>query len=274
MVSILFKGNLGNNLFQYSIGRIIAEELGYNLRVEGIGGIPGFPKTYDNIGGKEFDSPLEVHGPWQDIDLNGAINNKSDRHIRVHGHFEKYDYYKPYKDRIKQWLVLDEKFTNDYDLDDDTLVVHMRLFGDDYNYKIHSPYYDRCIQRAGCSKVLICTDQPENPVLDHFKNEYGAEICNQHPPAVDLGIVEDGRTHSTHTGALRDFRVMLESKKLVMSRSTFSWWAGWLSKADEVYFPDSNTGLWGKTDPRPHMNINLDVDDEERYIYVPCDKEI
>lgn len=266
MVIVSFKGNLGNNLFQYSIGRIIAEELGYNLQTPGI---PGFPQTYVNIvDRKSFSNPTETHGPWQDIDLQGILRNRNDRRIIIHGHFEKYEYYKPYKERIKKWLLMDERISNDYDLDDNSLVVHLRLFGDDYNYQLPISYYHDCIKKSGCRKIYICTDVPTDTRLEQFKKEYNAIICNQYPPLIDLGIVEDNRSHSTITSSVRDFKVLSSAKNIVMSRSTFSWWAAWLSNASKIYFPKSDQGLWGKHDPRPHMNINLDIDDEERFIDV------
>jgi len=277
MVSVLLKGNLGNNLFQYSIGRIIAEELGYNLQTPRITegptpdyqnqGIPGFPQTYKGIGGKEFSSPVETCGWWQDIDIQSIINNKSDRRINIDGHFEKYEYYKPYKDRIKKWLTLDDKITNEYVLDDESLVVHLRLFGNDYNYMLPLSYYHDCIKKSGCSKIYLCTDVPKDARLERFKNEYGAIICNQFSAPIDSQVIEDNRTHSSVASGLRDFKVLISAKNIVMSRSTFSWWAAWISDAKKIYFPKSDQGLWGKNDPRLHMNINLDID-EERIINV------
>ena len=42
MVKVRYKARLGNNLFQYCLGRILANELGFVLQADPI---PGFPNT-------------------------------------------------------------------------------------------------------------------------------------------------------------------------------------------------------------------------------------
>ena len=44
MIDVKYNGGLGNNLFQYCFGRILAERLGYALAAPPI---PGFAGTYD-----------------------------------------------------------------------------------------------------------------------------------------------------------------------------------------------------------------------------------
>ena len=69
---------------------------------------------------------------------------------------------------------------------------------------------------------------------------------------------------------LTDFRSLKSFKKIIISQSTFSWWAAFLSDADEVFFPLPEKGTarlineW--SDGRP--DIDLVVSDEERYKYI------
>lgn len=43
------------------------------------------------------------------------------------------------------------------------------------------------------------------------------------------------RAHEIQTSTLKeDFKTLCEAKRLVISNSTFSWWAGWISEADVV----------------------------------------
>ena len=42
MIEVRYKGRLGNNLFQYCLGRILSEALGFALQANAI---PGFPGT-------------------------------------------------------------------------------------------------------------------------------------------------------------------------------------------------------------------------------------
>ena len=46
MIHVEYGGRLGNNLFQYCFGRILATELGYKLEAPRINGFQG---TWDNV---------------------------------------------------------------------------------------------------------------------------------------------------------------------------------------------------------------------------------
>jgi len=57
MIKVNYDGNLGNNLFQYCFGRILAEELGYQLVANSI---PGFPRTFDEISGFNYQDRQQI----------------------------------------------------------------------------------------------------------------------------------------------------------------------------------------------------------------------
>ncbi len=98
--------------------------------------------------------------------------------------------------------------------------------------------------------------------MDIFKTKYNTVICNQDVITYDFPyITERFKTNIAQT--LRDFRVMLSAKKIVISQSTFYWWGVWLSDANEVYYPICNTGFWNG-----QMDINLKVNDEDLYIFI------
>ncbi len=64
---------------------------------------------------------------------------------------------------------------------------------------------------------------------------------------------------------LEDFKFIMSANKICLSDSNFSWWAAFLSNAEEIYFPMSIKSHWMGT---VWQDINLRVDDENRYIYV------
>ena len=55
---------------------------------------------------------------------------------------------------------------------------------------------------------------------------------------------------------IQDFTYLTSAKKIILSRSSFSFWVGFLSEAEEIYSPNPDKGLWadGRQD--------LFVDDE------------
>ena len=128
-VTVLFLGRLGNNLFQYALGRIIAEQLGLELvcrrlvapgssgnpgglDINGPGDLTGNSAAFANaplhLPGLSIAEPREDHvlragHPWngQDIDLAAILADPSPRHIRLAGYFQRFDYYAPYADQIR-----------------------------------------------------------------------------------------------------------------------------------------------------------------------------
>ena len=71
MVTVNFKGRLGNNMFQYCLGRILAEALGYKLNSPVI---EGFVGTYDKID-RIMPSNYSIHLEGHVVDLNAVINH-------------------------------------------------------------------------------------------------------------------------------------------------------------------------------------------------------
>lgn len=45
MIEVRYRNRLGNNLFQYALGRILAEEKGYALKAAPIAGFPQHAAT-------------------------------------------------------------------------------------------------------------------------------------------------------------------------------------------------------------------------------------
>ena len=63
-------------------------------------------------------------------------------------------------------------------------------------------------------------------------------------------------------GAVHDFSVIAKSRHIVMAVSTFSWLAGWLSRADRVVMP-----LSGFMNPFQYANVDLMPAGDPRFTY-------
>ena len=55
MISVNYAGRLGNNIFQYCFGRILAEELGYMMNKN----LSEFEYAKE-VNGSNFSSPIEI----------------------------------------------------------------------------------------------------------------------------------------------------------------------------------------------------------------------
>ena len=248
MVEVRYVAQLGNKLFQYCLGRIIAEKLGFKLKADPIN---GFPNTGKNIDGHNWSSyPTQIL-EGQQVDLQAILEDRTKRKIILEGFFQRYEYYRDYKNIIRNdWLLTDINIPDQIDPND--VVIHVRR-GDylNHGYALPLSYYESALKKIKYNRVFIVTDEPSDPFLSRFK-PYNAII---------------------HKGSmLEDFKFIMLFKKIILPESTFSWWAAFLSGAEEICSPVALYGRWFAKQPGPYGRINLKVDDENRYIHVECNE--
>ena len=243
MISTNLTGNLGNHLWQYAVCRTIAEKLGYEW------GINPSP-SHDYFGGKsqmtfmnvDFGKPVagithEFHETWKTIrhvdEVNITMLNESLYHIGDNtimlGHkgakggiYQSEDYIIDRKSDIEKWFEIKADAKANYDnilrdkgviLDNDTCVINFR--GGEYrsipNVLVRREYWknaiDYMLTRNPRMKFLLITD--DVPCANSFMP---FPIQAMH---VDVGF---------------DYYVVNQAKWLIISNSTFGWWAAWLNK--------------------------------------------
>jgi hypothetical protein len=239
---------LGNRLFQYSLGRIIAETLGFRLSAAPIAGFPG---TRQVVAGKDFsDAPVQQLG-GQKIELPGVLRDTTPRRIVLHGYFQRYEYYQPFKDSIrKSWLV--PEFRPASLRPTGEIALNIRR-GDYIQMGWATPFkfFRDVLESVRHERVCIVTDEPADPFFKRFR-----------PYAPVL----------FHEGPLEDFAMLLSFRRMVITQSTFSWWAAFLSEAEDVLVPVSSNSVWsGHTRHFDvDMRIDLGVFDEPRFRMIPA----
>lgn len=129
-------------------------------------------------------------------------------------------------------------------------------------------YFQIVLNQLQFSRLFITSDEPFHPLTREFDDFDPIRVRNDNP--------------------LKTMALVRQFKRIAISESTFSWWAAYLSDAEEIYFPISTTGLWGINDAwdiasaswRPSNELNVrDRDlymrvDEDRYRYVHQDSGI
>ena len=256
MVEVVYNGQAGNNFFQYFLGRCIAQEKGYALTYSyGIkqpntvnieneilcfNGIK-LPKY---VGGTTILNPIKKFNKhifdWSEIKNN-------DSYIILNGYFQNYNLYKNHKEFIKNEIyshndifnILDKPHKND-------IVLHLRL----KNYPSITPlkYYSDILEKENYKNAWIITDVPSHSYIKILKEKYRCKVKN--------------------LSSEKGFLFLTNATKIIMSQSTFSWWAAFISKAQIIYFPtinNDNNALWHTI---PKRNIDLFVNDEKRYIKI------
>ncbi|MCX5713944.1 MAG: exostosin family protein [Candidatus Omnitrophica bacterium] len=247
MVEIIYEGRLGNRLFQYCFGRILAENLGLKLKASHI---EGFPNTQKEVGGFDYSDYPSCVLSGHKVNLRSILQDKTKRKIILKdGFFQRYEYYKEFKDTIRlNWLNTFSPQIRQANTQD--IVLHIRRT--DYVNRGHDQpfsYFDEALSLARFERVFICTDGPHDPFMKLFK-KYNPVIFHNEFSALD------------------DFWFIMSFKKIVLSASSFSWWAGFLSNATEIYFPVPKIGPWCSPD------VDLRIDDEDRYIFIKCKEDI
>ena len=261
-ISTKFVGQIGNNLCQFVIGKLLADKTGLQYRA------PRYfvdkrrrPVTWSQ-------SPLLVPegaagrvatGRPQDIYANHWIDLDGidpDRPVNIHyGYFQRYELMKPYKERIRtEWLKLRTSFL---DTDDDAVYVHVRRT----DYVNRPPHMGHSIDEYGsclnefpdAKRIVVVTDGPNDPFISEFGRFGKPWEINLKPWDVD-------------------WLTLMSCRSMVMSQSTFSWWAAFLGRAEKIVcpmFPGTfwhsgmeSHGITGQEFP------NLCVDDEpDRWIW-------
>ena len=224
MISVRYKGRLGNNLFQYSLGRILATLKGYHLHAKPI---DGFPETNRVIAGRRVTTDvltLGGQGHQHRIDLEGAIKHSGG--IYLDGYFQVYEYYRRFARRIRDvWLKVDDPFEPQ---DARDAVIHIRRgdYTDRPTREVPAAYYHTAIQQLAARRIYIVSD-------GNFSQDSYFRQFDQYHPRMAAG------------NAWNDFRLIMSFSKIVISPSSFSWWAAFLSQAKDILMPSAGwTGMW------------------------------
>jgi hypothetical protein len=246
-VNVLFRGRLGNNLFQYALGRILAENLGLALdcryvaplvpeaskylklagpsRLDELLGY--FPGVALRLAGIEAADPAQsfvvAQGkPWtgQKIDFAAILADRSPRRIDLHGYFQRFEYFDGRESDIRRWFAL-APIATAFDVTRRDVLINIRrgldfgLFG----WILPLSYYDRALASvADVGQVYICGTGINDGVREHFKRL--RPIYFQGTP-------------------VEHFSFMTRFSTVVLSNSTFAWWAAYLSNAESVYAPSA-----------------------------------
>lgn len=257
MIECKLGGRMGNQLFQYSVCRIIAEKNGYNFYVP-------------RLGDPSICASTEGHHLLNFFpDLNLGINDgcikykfsedhtsqKYDPNILdlpdftlISGFFQTDKYYEGYENRVRSWFkikgdqitdsILDKYDVNEY------CFIHLR--GSDYKNHTHW-FLDRNYYQLAMNKILekynikfliitddILTAKEWFPDIDAISNEM-----------------------------MVDFKLIYYSKYCIISNSTFSWWPAWLSDKKIIIAPDN----WLNHN-RPEMGFYPVDMRTNRFIYI------
>lgn len=244
MITINYKGGFGNTLFQYALARIISEDYGHSIlhnkpnRVSNnCAGVQGdrFDWSHINNNGsiKFFKNTINYNGTDVKIRKNNIgiddsnffnfrtiCENHNDKNIFLDGWLQNYDVYKDSINSIRKWFQTNE----DDRQDNDTLTIHVRL--GDFIIDTGAQYCGRGILTYKFYKNFIANNFKKINVVTHTINH---EIIKNLANNFDCKII-------CSNNFFDDFLFLTKSSNLLVSHSTFAWWAAILCN-NTVYYP-------------------------------------
>jgi hypothetical protein len=210
MVKVSYLGGLGNNLWQYTAGRILAEKLGSAFDAPPI---PDIPNLETKLNGKRhWLRRLTIQGHFIPDDCHGKL-------VKIKSGLERYENIAGRQRDIKRWIEIPKKSL--YAISKQDLVISIRRGWNNYPVEENCPtfeYYYELLAKFNYSKLFICTDSPEDKFFENFRDNFK-----------NLEIVKGDR--------IIQLNVLLSAERLIMAPSTFSFWGGYLGSASAIYWP-------------------------------------
>lgn len=241
MIFIKLQGRLGNNLFQYAL--LIALKRQYKIPVFVYGWDPGFQKYFKKI--YFWDSsylrkiihrllPYLKYSFLKQVDFQpiDEIKEKITDPIILEGYFQSIYFFENYISEIRDKFVIKSRFIKDFNqkygrlfFENKILAIHCRLgdyinWGNDSlggkNLTLPIDYYKNAIKEIKdieTYKIVVVTDE----IIT------AKEKLNFLEHAEFISDIE-----------INDFQLMLNADAVIISNSTFSWWAAYLNKKSNI----------------------------------------
>ena len=223
------KGRFGNQLFQYWICRLIADNLKRPLYLHMCSGDPFmltmFPNLkYDMLVNEGLYIPVDRPPNFDWVSwANDVYNASYHEEIHVNTYAESYELVSKYEDIIRHYYYSPRFLDNP----DKTISIHVRL-GDlaDHNAGVEGYLYF-CVETAKSIRetdpnvgITIVSEEPSHSYTQKLINMLLE--CTANVMIMPATSIED------------DFVTLRNSKYIIMQNSTFSWWAGFLANKDKT----------------------------------------
>jgi len=215
----------GNNLFQYAFSSVLSKLSGIAFAADAI---PGFPGTVGQIGGTTLgDKAFEIRGQACDIALDKLATLAQTTDISLDGYFQSIHYYENHKKWLCKLLAPEEgNYEKSQEKD---VALHLRI-GDFFHHRrlVRGAHYPvigihRLLRSIDFETCLIATDSPNDPMVKALEKEFPCKVL--------------------HGSVMDDYRTLYHAKRLIISPSTFGWWAAWSGRSKQIFCP-FNIGYW------------------------------
>jgi len=259
-IEVRYQGQLGNQFFQYCIGKILADKTGQQYMPRNWLNKARQPLRWNmsqyviplpTTGEKNGAGPIQINCMHY-FDMSRITRGAA---VNARGYFQRYELLRDYKDKIRgQWLKLRAPLPA---TDPEAVYVHVRRT--DYVGEHLNPdkqcqattleEYAACLKKFPDAKRMVI-------VSDNYEDDMLAKVAG-------LGLPT---TYARGTWD-KDFLTLAAARWVIISQSTYSWWAAFLGKAEKVVCPVFPQTYWGRGvglhgHAAGNDHPNLFVDDE------------
>lgn len=264
MIHVKLTNGFGNNLFQYTAAKVLAEF--HNTGVVAIPVVDNYYAINDlKMIGVNFATKQKPKDLLEANDKNyiSFFDKKfNDCNILLSGYFEDYRYYYKMRNKIKSWFPpLNKENNND-------LVVHMRtgdrlFMKNEFYMKPTAKDYLSAVEKFDFNKMHIVTDMPKWDYItkEELKNmNFHVNIPSDQSVPIEESVeyfnsfVEGFSKYNPiikKRTIYEDFSFIRNSDNILFEHGTLSWWAAFLSEAKKV-------GVYGPWRPwKGQSNKNL-----------------
>jgi hypothetical protein len=272
MIKIKYHGKLGNSLLQYGFAKILSLELGQYLPPHKIDFIPYTNQEF-NFGNKnEWDNSIIVlkgQNKYSVDKIKIEMEKNGIRNIFLRDSCANYSNFLKYKRQIREeWFLINQPYNKENlrnnksffvrsnetmiphsveKIEDNDMVVNVRLGDIETKHRdrlLDIEYFKIILNNVKYNRLFIAAEDTNSLLLRPF---------DQYSP---IYFVQNHYMDS--------FNFVRLFSRIVISQSSFCWWASYLSDAKEIYYPIVRNGPWIVPS---RNNEDLRVN-EERYIYV------
>ena len=241
-------GRMGNRMFQYAAGYILATKGNKTLYHDGLPNF-GISPHQDKVVATQ--PVIDVYRKWgeNDADMDLLINHPGT--IIINSFLQKSRHFINYRDMLREAFSIKPREI----LNKEHLVVHVR----ETDYKeikcfLGYDFYKSMINNSGFTKIKIVTDNSDCDTVKKLASE-GCELVTE-------GYVDKFEFHSNKR-SISDFKTLLYSENIALSQSSFSWWTAFLGYHKKIIFPfSSKVKMWPVNPGRDDVDLYFDFNGE------------
>lgn len=215
---------MGNRMFQYALGYILAKNKNYEFYHDGLPNFNIEPNPFRGDRDKLI-NPIYSRRRFGNhyIDIDKLKNHEGD--IIIDSYAQKAAYYLDHREELIQHF----NFKSENVIPDSDLLMHIReTDAADLNFFLGYEYYKKVIENTEYKNYHIVTDNAYCDAVQQLVKD-GCKLVTE-------GYVDKFEL-KCNSRAMVDFSALCAAENILLSQSSFSWWAAFLNNHTNVIFP-------------------------------------